>query len=227
MLIKLIKNDITKLPKEIEAIVNAANSSLLGGGGVDGAIHKAAGPKLLEECKTLGGCKTGEAKVTKAYNLKQKYIIHTVGPIYGIDKEPEDKLRECYLNCLKLADSLGVTRIAFPAISTGAYHFPIHLAADIAVAAMIDYKPINIKEVYICAYGPNQEEVIEAFTRVIKLSFSEYDDYTSIEEPKEELEDEAEDDEEDDDLEERRRRAEEAGWDEDEMDLEEFEDYFM
>ena len=161
MIIKVIQQDITKLPQEIEAIVNAANNSLLGGGGVDGAIHRAAGPDLLKECRTLGGCDTGDAKVTKAYNLKQKYIIHTVGPIYDIDNNPEEKLASCYLRCLQIADSLGVKSIAFPSISTGAYHYPVNDAAKIAMNTIKQYQSKNIECVIICTFD---ERTYNAYT---------------------------------------------------------------
>ena len=139
MEIKVIQADITKLGKEVDAIVNAANETLLGGGGVDGAIHMAAGPQLLEECKTLGGCKPGEAKVTKAYKLPYKYIIHTVGPRYWSDPNPPKTLENCYINCLKIADELGLKSIAFPSISTGIYGYPIVEASNIAMQAIKRY----------------------------------------------------------------------------------------
>ena len=151
MEIKVIQADITKLGKEVDAIVNAANETLLGGGGVDGAIHMAAGPQLLEECKTLGGCKPGDAKVTKAYRLKQKCIIHTVGPRYYSDPNPPKTLESCYLTCLRLADSLNIKVIAFPSISTGVFGYPVEEAAKIATKVFKEYQSTNIEQVYMCA----------------------------------------------------------------------------
>ncbi len=164
--IEVIYADITKIGKMVDAIVNAANETLLGGGGVDGAIHRAAGPQLLEECRTLGGCKPGEAKATKAYNLDNKFIIHTVGPRYWSDSNPAKTLYDCYINSLKLADSLNLESIAFPSISTGAFGYPIEDASKVCAKALFSYQPKTLKRVYMCIY-PNRDN-LETYKKYIK-----------------------------------------------------------
>ena len=158
MPLQIVRNDITKM--YCDAIVNAANHTLLGGGGVDGAIHAAAGPELLEECRALGGCMPGQAKLTRGYRLPARYVIHTVGPVWqnGSCGEPE-VLRACYENSLALAKKYGLSSIAFPLISSGAYHFPKEAALQIAMDAIADFLRQEEMMVYLVVYDKNSFQV--------------------------------------------------------------------
>ena len=161
--IQVVQGDITKL--DCDCIVNAANRSLLGGGGVDGAIHRAAGPELLAECRTLHGCRTGEAKITKGYRLKAKYIIHTVGPIYSGTAEDAAQLADCYRNSLDLAKEHDVQSIAFPAISTGVYGYPLEDATGIAVKTVTQWLENHADyamQVIFCCFDARTERVYQA-----------------------------------------------------------------
>ena len=154
--IAIVQGDITK--QEVDAIVNAANTSLLGGGGVDGAIHKAAGPELLEETRKIGGCPTGEARVSKGYRLRAKWVIHTVGPVWaGGHKNEEKLLANCYKNSLKTAVEKGVKTIAFPSISTGAYGFPLDRATEIALKESKQFLQTHqgIEKIVFVCFGDN------------------------------------------------------------------------
>jgi len=168
--LEVVEGDITKL--EVDAIVNAANEHLAGGGGVDGAIHRAAGPELLKECRSLGGCPTGEARITKGYNLPAKHVIHTVGPVWrgGLRKE-EKLLAAAYESSLELAAEAGAKTVAFPAISTGIFHFPPDRAAQIAVKTTVKFLEKNpaVEKVYFCCYSPQSADYHRHALEVVDL----------------------------------------------------------
>ena len=166
--ISVVLGDITEL--EVDAIVNAANSTLLGGGGVDGAIHRAAGPELAEYCRNLNGCETGEAKITPGFELPVRYVIHTVGPIYGEeDNREEELLYACYRNSLEMANKNQVRSIAFPAISTGVFRFPLELASEIAVRAtretLRDLDNPSIKQVIFVVFSPMNQAIYKKLVK--------------------------------------------------------------
>jgi O-acetyl-ADP-ribose deacetylase (regulator of RNase III) len=169
--VHIIEGDITK--QQVDAIVNAANASLLGGGGVDGAIHRAAGPELVEETRKIGGCPTGEARVSKGYKLPAKWVIHTVGPVWkGGQKNEDHLLANCYRNSLKAAKERGVKTIAFPSISTGAYGFPLERATEIALTetkAFLESDKTLQKVVFVC-FG---EKVLSTYRKVSKKIFGD------------------------------------------------------
>ncbi len=158
--IEVVEGDITK--QRVDAIVNAANTTLLGGGGVDGAIHRAAGPELLEECRALGGCPTGQAKITKGYKLPAQWVIHTVGPVWRDGRHGEEELlASCYRNSLALAEQKGVRTIAFPSISTGAYGFPLDKAARIAASEIEKFLERNgsMEKVVLVCFGKSAFDI--------------------------------------------------------------------
>jgi O-acetyl-ADP-ribose deacetylase (regulator of RNase III) len=172
-LIKTIRGDITKI-HGVQAIVNAANSSLLGGGGVDGAIHRAAGLELLFECRLLGGCKTGQAKLTKGYNLPCDYVIHTVGPVWNGGKNKEEELlASCYYNSMKIAAENGIRTVAFPSVSTGIYHFPVELAAKIAVGTVAEFLKENEDKFDLVEWVLFDENTEKVYEREVDKLYNE------------------------------------------------------
>ena len=167
--IEIVQTDITKM--EVDAIVNAANNSLLGGGGVDGAIHRAAGPELLAETRTIGGCPTGEARVSKGYRLPTKWVIHTVGPIWSGGNRDEDRLlADCYKNSFKAAAQIGAATLAFPSISTGAYRFPLERAVNIALRETKSFLQADqsISKAFFVCFG---SEVYDKYQAVVREVF--------------------------------------------------------
>ena len=162
----VVQGDITK--ERVDAIVNAANPTLLGGGGVDGAIHRAAGPELLEECRKLNGCATGEAKITRGYRLPAKWVIHTVGPVWRGGTQQEDELlARCYRSCFRLVQEYGIKTVAFPSISTGAYGFPVRRAAGIAVREILQFlaNDRSVEQVKMVCFNA---EAYEAYTEALR-----------------------------------------------------------
>ncbi|MGI6168147.1 MAG: O-acetyl-ADP-ribose deacetylase [Christensenellales bacterium] len=171
MRIRLYQGDITTLA--LDAIVNAANPSLLGGGGVDGAIHRAAGPKLREFCATLGGAKTGEAKISPGYKLKSTYIIHTVGPVWrGGGENEQQALRSAYQNSLALADGQGLSRIAFPSISTGAYGYPLAKACEVAVETVLAFAAKSLEECVFVLFDQRDYEAYVSYLDGKNIDYS-------------------------------------------------------
>lgn len=165
VVIEVLQGDITKL--KVDAIVNAANRSLLGGGGVDGAIHRAAGRSLLDECRTLNGCETGQSKITKGYNLSAKYVIHTVGPVWsGGNKQERELLKSCYYTALELARENNIKTIAFPSISCGVYRFPIEEACKIAISTVKEY--LNNYDGFekVIFINPS-EDIVEIYKKIL------------------------------------------------------------
>lgn len=169
--IEIIQGDITK--QNVDAIVNAANTTLLGGGGVDGAIHRAAGPELLAECRTLHGCRTGEAKLTKGYRLPAKYVIHTPGPVWhGGERGEPELLASCYRSCLELAAEHGCKTVDFPSISTGVYHFPLEKAAGIAIGTIAEFLRDHpeLERVRMVCFDTRTKDFYDAALRALEES---------------------------------------------------------
>jgi O-acetyl-ADP-ribose deacetylase (regulator of RNase III) len=170
LVVRLIEADITSLP--VDAIVNAANSSLLGGGGVDGAIHRTAGPELLESCRALGGCEVGDAKATPGFALPASWVIHTVGPLWrGGEHGERESLASCYRRSLEVASELGAASIAFPSISCGAYGFPMDQACEIAVDELARWSGECVQTVILCCFGP---AATEHYARTLRTQSIEY-----------------------------------------------------
>lgn len=168
MNITVLKTDITTL--RVDAIVNAANKALCGGGGVDGAIHRKAGPELLAECRTLKGCETGKAKLTAGYHLPAPYVIHTVGPVwYGGHKNEEALLASCYQACLRIADEQCFSSIAFPAISCGAYRFPLEKACEIAIKTVVECNSLCISEVIFACFDDKTLRALNKYDKQYRV----------------------------------------------------------
>lgn len=169
--IKILRDDITK--RRVDTIVNAANTTLLGGGGVDGAIHRAAGPELLQECRTLGGCRTGEARITGGYQLPARHVIHTVGPVFGEEQGREAQLlASCYRQSLALAVQHGCKSIAFPSISTGAYGYPVEEASRIALRTIQEFvraHPDALEQIEIVTFSERDQRIYEQAYRAVEL----------------------------------------------------------